>query len=125
MKTIVGPIKFRFRKEGGTRGVQIAGLPVLNLRITLTSPHEPGGDIQAQLHKLGGPVGGPVTIPADGAEHDHLWPNLQPGMYKVLLTCTTPLHDDQVKTGTYSLSSDAPEVDEGLASFGGPDLEEV
>ncbi|MFC9488029.1 hypothetical protein ACFTZM_18360 [Streptomyces hydrogenans] len=122
-RDIVGPIKFRFTKEGWTRGVEIRGLPALSLRITLASPLGPGGDVQAQLHRLGGPAGGPVSLPADGASHDHTWANLSPGMYKVALTSGTPLQG-QAKTGTYTLSSDAPEADEALASFGGTELEE-
>ncbi|TGB13311.1 hypothetical protein [Streptomyces sp. MZ04] len=122
-RIIVGHIKFRFTREGSTRGVEIRGLPALNLQITLMSPHDPGGDITAQLHRLGGTVGGPVSLPADGASHDHIWSNLSPGMYKVVLTTATPLQG-QAKTGTYALSSDAPEAEEALASFGGPELEE-
>ncbi|MFE2053925.1 hypothetical protein ACFXAS_36375 [Streptomyces sp. NPDC059459] len=122
-RTIVGFTKFRFTKEGWTRGVEIRGAPALHLRITLASPHDPGGDIEAQLHRLGGPVGGAVALPADGASHDHTWSNLSPGMYKVALTSATPLQG-HAKTGTYALSSDAPEADEALASFGGPELEE-
>ena len=83
------------------------------------SPTRSGRGRPAQLHRLGGPV----SLPADGASHDHTWANLGPGMYKVALTSGTPLQG-QAKTGTYTLSSDAPEADEALASFGGPELEE-